>query len=127
MGLLNKVFLFAGVLLVCGAAWSQAPDYGVGRPATQAEIKAWDIVISPEGKELPPGRGTAKEGAAIYRTKCAAMPWSRWLFQESRTHSDSKQHAAFQRWRGEVSCAMRERQQHHGCEFALRDHHLGLH
>jgi len=72
MGSLNKVFLFAGVLLVCGAAWSQALDYGVGRPATQAEIKAWDIVISPEGKELPPGRGTAKEGAAIYRAKCAA-------------------------------------------------------
>ncbi len=71
MDLRNKVFLLAGTLLVCGVAWSQSPTYGVGRPATQAEISAWDIVISPDGKELPPGHGTSKEGAAIYRVKCA--------------------------------------------------------
>ena len=71
MDLRNKVLLIAGGLLVCGVAWSQSPNYGVGRPATQAEIGAWDIVISPDGKELPPGHGTSKEGAAIYRVKCA--------------------------------------------------------
>jgi hypothetical protein len=71
MDLRNKVFLVAGVLLLGGAAWSQSPTYGVGRPATQTEISAWDIVVSPDGKELPPGHGTSKEGAAIYRVKCA--------------------------------------------------------
>ena len=71
MDLRNRVFLLAGALLVCGVARSQAPDFGVGRPATQAEIRTWDIVISPDGKELPPGHGTSKEGAAIYRVKCA--------------------------------------------------------
>jgi cytochrome c len=34
---------------------------------------AWDIAISPTGKELPPGRGTAKEGAQLFvRKGCAA-------------------------------------------------------
>jgi hypothetical protein len=71
MDLRNKAFVFAGALLVCGVACAQAPDYGVGRPATKAEISTWDIVISPDGKELPPGRGTSKAGAEIYRVKCA--------------------------------------------------------
>ncbi len=52
--------------------WTQSPTYGVGRTPTAAEIRAWDISISPTGKELPPGHGTAKEGAALYvRKGCA--------------------------------------------------------
>jgi cytochrome c len=35
------------------------------------EIRAEDITISPDGKNLPPGTGTAKEGAAIFAQKCA--------------------------------------------------------
>ena len=54
------------------AALAQAPTYNVGRSPTKAEIQAWDISIGPEGKELPPGNGTAKQGAAIYAKKCAA-------------------------------------------------------
>jgi len=38
--------------------------YGnVGTPLSQAEIQSFDRMVGPEGKELPPGRGTAKEGA----------------------------------------------------------------
>jgi cytochrome c len=44
---------------------------GIGRPATAAEIAALDIDIGPDGKGLPPGRGTAAEGATIYGTRCA--------------------------------------------------------
>jgi cytochrome c len=29
-------------------------------------------LVGPQGKELPPGRGTAREGASIYAQKCAA-------------------------------------------------------
>ncbi len=54
------------------AAWAQAPDYkNVGRPATADEIQAWDITVGPAGKELPPGSGTAKDGAEIFANKCA--------------------------------------------------------
>ncbi|HEY8369592.1 MAG TPA: cytochrome c, partial [Thermodesulfobacteriota bacterium] len=33
-------------------------------------IAAWDIAIGPAGEELPPGRGTATEGKAIYEAQC---------------------------------------------------------
>jgi cytochrome c5 len=56
----------------CVAALAQLPTYNLGRTATQEEIKAWDIAVGPAGKELPPGSGTAKEGATIYAQKCAA-------------------------------------------------------
>ena len=52
--------------------WAQSPTYGLGRTPTDEEIRAWDISISPTGKELPPGSGTAKEGAQLYAQKCAA-------------------------------------------------------
>ncbi len=44
----------------------QAQSYGVGRTPSAEEIRAWDISISPTGEELPPGRGTATEGALVY-------------------------------------------------------------
>ena len=48
------------------------PAYkGIGAPATQQEIQAEDISISREGKGLPPGSGSAKEGAGIFVAKCA--------------------------------------------------------
>jgi S-disulfanyl-L-cysteine oxidoreductase SoxD len=55
-----------------GWAQTQSPTYqGVGRTPTEAEIRALDIAVGTDGKELPPGRGTAPEGAKIYAEKCA--------------------------------------------------------
>ncbi len=52
---------------LCGiAALAQAPTYDLGRTPSEAEIRAWDIAVGPDGKELPPGKGTAKEGAMVY-------------------------------------------------------------
>jgi S-disulfanyl-L-cysteine oxidoreductase SoxD len=42
----------------------------LGTPLSQDEIKGFDFMVGPEGKELPPGRGTAKEGAEIFAKKC---------------------------------------------------------
>jgi mono/diheme cytochrome c family protein len=50
----------------------QPTGYGFGRPATDAEISAWNIDVSPTGEGLPPGRGTVKEGARVYAKKCAS-------------------------------------------------------
>jgi S-disulfanyl-L-cysteine oxidoreductase SoxD len=67
-----KFFLVPALLGIFQAAWAQSPTYGVGRTPTAEEIHAWDIAISPEGKELPSGQGTAKEGAVLYvRKGCA--------------------------------------------------------
>jgi S-disulfanyl-L-cysteine oxidoreductase SoxD len=61
------------VLLMGVAAVAQSPTYGVGRTPSAEEIRAWDISIGPTGAELPPGRGTAKDGAQVYVQKgCAA-------------------------------------------------------
>lgn len=45
--------------------------FGFGRPATAAEIAAWDIDVRPDGRGLPPGSGTARAGAAVYLARCA--------------------------------------------------------
>jgi S-disulfanyl-L-cysteine oxidoreductase SoxD len=47
------------------------PRFGFGRAATDAEVKAWDIDVMPDGTGLPPGRGTVAEGAVIYAAQCA--------------------------------------------------------
>jgi len=64
MGILR---LLPFLMLLGGSGLAQSPTYGVGSTPSAEEIRAWDISISPTGKELPPGRGTAKEGALVYR------------------------------------------------------------
>ena len=49
-----------------------AKPFGIGRAATQEEIAGWDIDIRPDGAGLPPGKGTVKQGEAIYMQQCAA-------------------------------------------------------
>ena len=63
MGSLRLVTI---VLLLGSPAFAQSPTYGVGRTPTAEEIRALDISIGPTGEELPPGRGTAKEGAKVF-------------------------------------------------------------
>ena len=70
MGLL-RVLPF--LLLMGASVLAQAPTYGVGRTPSAEEIRALDISIGPTGEELPPGRGTAKEGAEVYKQKGCAV------------------------------------------------------
>ena len=65
-----RVLPFA--LLVSVPVLAQGLTYGVGRTPSAEEIRAWDISVGPTGEELPPGRGTAKEGAQVYRAKGCA-------------------------------------------------------
>jgi cytochrome c len=67
-----RLLLVATILGIFQTAWTQSPTYGLGRAPSAEEIRAWDIAISPTGKELPSGQGTAKEGAVLYvRKGCA--------------------------------------------------------
>ncbi len=69
----SKRLVISMTLAAAGAALAQTPSYNsVGRTPTAEEVRAWDIAIGPAGKELPPGSGTAKEGAKVYAQKCAA-------------------------------------------------------
>jgi len=70
----NRLVSLMALLLsfACAPAWAQAPQYGnVGRAPTEQEIRAWDIAISLDGKELPPGSGNAQQGAPLFASKCA--------------------------------------------------------
>ena len=51
-------------------AMAQSP--GLGKPISEADIKAWNIDVLPDGTGLPPGKGTAAQGAKVYLDKCAA-------------------------------------------------------
>ena len=65
---LSQVLAFG----LCHVVSAQSPTYGVGRAPSAEEVRAWDISISPTGKELPPGHGTAVEGARLYVQKGCA-------------------------------------------------------
>ena len=67
-----KLLLVTAIFAICQTGWTQSPTYHLGKTPTAEEIKAWDIAISPTGKELPAGQGTAKEGAALYTKKGCA-------------------------------------------------------
>ena len=68
--------LLLTVLLACAGGDSAQAGvdgrYGLGQPATAAEIAQMDHDIGPEGLELPPGRGTVAEGATLYAVQCAS-------------------------------------------------------
>jgi cytochrome c len=67
------MLLLGGLLLEASVLAQSSPRYGVGRTPSAEEIRAWDISVGPTGTELPPGRGTAKDGAELYVEKgCAA-------------------------------------------------------
>jgi len=53
-------------------AQSAPKRYGIGTPATPDQIAPLDIDVRPDGTGLPPGSGSAREGASIYAQKCAA-------------------------------------------------------
>ena len=44
----------------------------IGRTPSQEEIQSLGVIVDPSGKNLPAGKGTAKEGAELYAKQCAA-------------------------------------------------------
>ncbi len=69
--LLRLIFVVAGMALLSVAAVAQMPTYNLGKTLSAEELRAWDTGIGPEGKELPPGSGTAKVGAKVWMLHCA--------------------------------------------------------
>jgi mono/diheme cytochrome c family protein len=63
-----KHLVMCAALFVAGPALAQAPQFG--KAIAASDIAPWDISIGPDGAGLPPGRGTAIEGEAVYAAKC---------------------------------------------------------
>ena len=67
-----RTAIAACAVLSLGTAVAFAHSPSLGKPVTEADIRAWDIDTAPSGIGLPPGSGTASQGAKIYAEKCAA-------------------------------------------------------
>jgi cytochrome c len=65
-------FALAAVALGWVPAFAGTTYQGIGRPATPAEIKAWDIDVRPDFKGLPPGSGSVAQGEKIWDAKCTS-------------------------------------------------------
>jgi cytochrome c len=60
------MLLLGSPVLASTALAQSAPTYGLGRVPSAEEVRARDINISDTGEELPPGRGTPKEGEKVF-------------------------------------------------------------
>jgi len=75
---LAAITLFSAATLFCtasdSAAQSASPNQfsGIGRTATAAEVKAWDIDVRPDLKGLPAGSGKVQDGQTLWDNKCAS-------------------------------------------------------
>ena len=58
------------VLFASASVLAQGPTYRFGTTPNAEEVKGRDTAVSPSGKQLPPGRGTVKDGATVYAQKC---------------------------------------------------------
>jgi S-disulfanyl-L-cysteine oxidoreductase SoxD len=66
-GFSRYLVLFA----LAASAVAQTKFQGIGRPATPAEVKAWDIDVRPDFKGLPAGKGSVIQGEKIWEAQCA--------------------------------------------------------
>ena len=67
------VVTLALALLGSSAAVAQTqPWHHIGRDATPAEVKAWDIDVRPDFKGLPAGAGSVAKGEEVWEAKCAS-------------------------------------------------------
>lgn len=64
--------LGAALLCIATQATAQGKYAGIGRPATPAEVKAWDIDVRPDFTGLPKGSGSVAKGQAVWDAKCAS-------------------------------------------------------
>lgn len=71
MSRFTKPVLAAALALAAFGAHAEQLT-NVGRTATPAEIKAWDIDVRPDFKGLPPGSGSVAKGQQIWESHCAS-------------------------------------------------------
>src|SRR5690349_21101661 len=65
--------LAALVSLALGSASALAESPKLGTPISKEALKAWDLFVLPDGTFLPPGSGTAAQGAKLFAEKaCSA-------------------------------------------------------
>jgi S-disulfanyl-L-cysteine oxidoreductase SoxD len=69
---LRPAIRFSVLALLATSVTAQTNFQGIGRLATPAEIKAWDIDVRPDFKGLPKGQGSVEQGEKIWEAQCAS-------------------------------------------------------
>lgn len=72
MSRFSKSILFLAVFSASTATFAFDSFKGIGRQATPAEVKAWDIDVRPDFKGLPKGSGKVDDGNELFEAKCAS-------------------------------------------------------
>jgi mono/diheme cytochrome c family protein len=72
MSRFSKSILFLAVFSASTATFAFDSFKGIGRQATPAEVKAWDIDVRPDFKGLPKGSGNVENGNELFEAKCAS-------------------------------------------------------
>lgn len=67
-----EALIAAMVLAAAAGANAQDRFPGIGRAATPAEVKAWDIDVRPDFQGLPKGSGSVARGMEVWEGKCAS-------------------------------------------------------
>jgi cytochrome c len=71
-GVLTRVLTGVLAAVLASVVVIAQKPLGIGRAATADEIKKLDIDVMPDGRGLPPGKGSVADGAKVYATKCAS-------------------------------------------------------
>lgn len=59
------------LLALTGSAAAQ-PPIDFGQPLSQQTIERYAISVFPDGRNLPPGQGSVRQGGELYANQCAA-------------------------------------------------------
>ena len=62
----------SALVAACLPLAASAAFDGIGRAATDEEIRAWDIDVRADFKGLPPGSGSVRQGEELWEAKCAS-------------------------------------------------------
>ena len=66
----GQAVVLIGALVFGLSTHAQVTSPALGRPATPAEIRAWDIDVRPDFKGLPAGSGSVSKGQDLWEAKC---------------------------------------------------------
>ncbi len=66
----GRLLLVVTLFALVGTGFAQPKFPNLGRAATPAEIRAWDIDVRPDFKGLPAGTGSVAKGQEVWESKC---------------------------------------------------------
>lgn len=72
MSRFSKSILVLATAAIASSAFAFDSYKGIGRQATPAEVRAWDIDVRPDFKGLPKGSGNVQVGNDLFEEKCAS-------------------------------------------------------